>query len=94
MYGRYTKELGSCARDEAIKLRLKRKYKEDVFGGDELHKYRGKCATKIIAVIGFIWKHSFAKLGEDWVFLALLGLVMAVLSFFVDYGISFTNEGI
>ncbi|XP_065217998.1 chloride channel protein 2 isoform X2 [Planococcus citri] len=94
MYGRYTKELGSCAKEEAIKLGLKsRKYKNEVFAGDELHKYRGKCAGKILSVIGFIWRHSFAKLGEDWVFLALLGVVMAVLSFIVDYGITFTNEG-
>lgn len=94
MYGRYTKELGSCAKEEAMKLGLKsRKYKSEVFAGDELHKYRGKCAGKILSVIGFIWRHSFAKLGEDWVFLALLGVVMAVLSFIVDYGITFTNEG-
>ncbi|KAK7572172.1 hypothetical protein V9T40_014644 [Parthenolecanium corni] len=91
MYGRYTKELGACAKD--IKIGLNRKYKEDAFRGSELHKYRGKCASKILNGIGFIWRHSFAKLGEDWVFLALLGFFMAILSFFVDYGISFINEG-
>lgn len=93
MYGRYTKELGNCAKEEAIKLRKNKNQKKYVFGTDDVHKYHGKCIAKIIDGIGFIWRHSFAKLGEDWVFLALLGFVMAVLSFFVDYGINFTNEG-
>lgn len=91
MYGRYTKELGNCAKD--IKLGLNQKYKDDAFGRRDLQKYRGKCSTKILNVVGFIWRHSFAKLGEDWVFLALLGFFMALLSFFVDYGITFINEG-
>ncbi|XKL60131.1 hypothetical protein PGB90_001147 [Kerria lacca] len=90
MYGRYTKELGNCAKD--IKLGLNRKYKDD-FHTNDLHKYRGKCALKILNILGFIWRHSFAKLGEDWVFLALLGIVMAILSFFVDHGIFFINDG-
>lgn len=93
MYGRYTKELSSLAKDEALKLGLNRKYKEQIFRGNDLHKYRGKCSTKIINVIAFLWRHSFAKLGEDWVFLALLGFFMAVLSFIVDFGTSLTNEG-
>ena len=38
-----------------------------------------------------IWKHSFAKIGEDWVFLAILGIIMAIVSFIMDYGISICN---
>ena len=38
-----------------------------------------------------VWKHTFAKIGEDWVFLALLGIIMAIISFAMDYGISKCN---
>ena len=93
MYGRYTKELGNLAKDEAVKLGLNRKYKDDLFRNKDLHRYRGKCTSKIIRFVAFVYRHSFAKLGEDWVFLALPGAFMAVLSFIVDYGVSFTNEG-
>lgn len=92
MYGRYTKELGEFAREEAIKLDKKRK-KEERLRSEELHKYRGKCASKLASAIGFVWKHTFAKLGEDWVFLALLGLIMAFLSFVMDHGITMCNKG-
>lgn len=56
-------------------------------------KYRGKCATKVLAVLAFLWRHTFARLGEDWVFLALLGLIVALLSFFMDGGIGMCNRG-
>lgn len=86
MYGRYTKELGEFAKEEAKKLNKRRK---DRLQADELrNKYRGRCATKFATVVGFIWKHTFAKLGEDWVFLALLGIIMATISFFMDRGIN------
>ncbi|XP_039291627.1 chloride channel protein 2 isoform X2 [Nilaparvata lugens] len=91
MYGRYTKELGEYAKEEAVRLHRKRK-KEESLQNEELVKYKGKCASKISDAIGFIWKHTFAKLGEDWVFLALLGLIMAVLSFLMDHGISVCNK--
>lgn len=42
---------------------------------------------------GYIWRNTFARLGEDWVFLALLGIIMAVLSFIMDRGISMCNNG-
>uniref|UniRef100_A0A8D8PYH0 Chloride channel protein 2 n=1 Tax=Cacopsylla melanoneura TaxID=428564 RepID=A0A8D8PYH0_9HEMI len=91
MYGRYTKELGEFAKEEAKKLKSKRK--KDRLQADELHnKYRGRCATKFATVFGFVWQHTFAKLGEDWVFLALLGIIMAALSFFMDRGINFIGR--
>ncbi|XP_046673278.1 chloride channel protein 2 isoform X1 [Homalodisca vitripennis] len=92
MYGRYTKELGEFAKEEALKLEKQRR-KEERLRNEELHKYRGKCASKLASAFGFIWKHTFAKLGEDWVFLALLGLIMAFLSFIMDHGINMCNKG-
>ena len=52
--------------------------------------FRGRTERqeKIYKVLTFIWKHTFAKIGEDWAFLALLGLIMAVLSFIMDYTIA------
>ena len=48
----------------------------------------GECAR----VLTFIWKHTFARIGEDWVFLALLGIIMALVSFVMDYTISVCNK--
>lgn len=30
------------------------------------------------------WNRTFARIGEDWVFLALLGIIMALLSYIMD----------
>lgn len=50
-------------------------------------------AGKISTFIAYLWKHTFARLGEDWVFLALLGVIMAVVSFIMDRGIAMCNDG-
>ncbi|XP_049954141.1 chloride channel protein 2 isoform X1 [Schistocerca serialis cubense] len=94
MYGRYTKDLGEFAKEEARRLKAleKKRKKEDRLRNQELQKYRGKCTSKVIAGIVFVWRHTFAKLGEDWVFLALLGVIMALLSYFMDRGISMCNK--
>ncbi|KAM8704359.1 hypothetical protein ACLKA7_008895 [Drosophila subpalustris] len=87
MYGRYTKDLGEFAKDEARKLKLleKRRKQEDKQRNKEL---LGKRATRIKKISSWIWRHTLARLGEDWVFLALLGIIMAMLSFIMDKGIS------
>ncbi|XP_017848125.1 chloride channel protein 2 isoform X2 [Drosophila busckii] len=87
MYGRYTKDLGEFAKDEARKLKIleKRRKQEDKQRNKEL---LGKRATRIKRISSWIWKHTLARLGEDWVFLALLGIIMALLSFIMDKGIS------
>jgi chloride channel 2 len=95
MYGRYTKELGEYAKEEARKVKAleRKRKKEDRLRNKELQKYRGKCASKLIAAFSFVWRHTFARLGEDWVFLALLGIIMAFISFLMDRGISICNQG-
>ncbi|KAM7361716.1 chloride channel protein 2 isoform 3-T3 [Cochliomyia hominivorax] len=87
MYGRYTKDLGEFAKDEARKLKLleKRRKLEDKQRNKEL---LGKRKSRAFKVASWIWKHTFARLGEDWVFLALLGIIMALLSYIMDKGIS------
>ncbi|KAF4533368.1 hypothetical protein B566_EDAN002766 [Ephemera danica] len=94
MYGRYTKELGEFAKEEARRLKAleKRRRRDDKRRNKELQKYRGACATRVLSAGAFLWRHTFARLGEDWVFLALLGVIMAFLSFGMDMGIGMCNK--
>ncbi|KAL5286624.1 CLCN2 family protein [Megaselia abdita] len=48
----------------------------------------GKRTSRVSKCFSWIWRHTFARLGEDWVFLALLGIIMAFLSYIMDKGIS------
>ncbi|XP_064090562.1 chloride channel protein 2-like isoform X12 [Macrobrachium nipponense] len=89
MYGRYTKDLGRYAREEAKKLKKEEKTGS---GASGLRPYRGKVATKCLRILGTIWQATFARVGEDWVFLAVLGIVMAIISFIMDYGIAICNK--
>ena len=43
-------------------------------------------------VCGPVWSRTLARLGEDWVFLALLGVSMATISFAMDFTISSINK--
>lgn len=89
MYGRYSRQLGEFAKLEGLKAAEKRRLKEEKARKKELRGYQGKIAKSV----AFLWKHTFARLGEDWVFLALLGVIMAILSFIMDRGISMCNKG-
>ncbi|KAF9823494.1 hypothetical protein SFRURICE_011347 [Spodoptera frugiperda] len=91
MYGRYQRDLSEAAREEARRLRRlrKKRRKDDKLRQKELeasgkHRPRGK----FFKVLGYVWRHTFARLGEDWVFLALLGIIMAVVNFAMDRGIA------
>ncbi|PZC75071.1 chloride channel protein 2 isoform X2 [Helicoverpa armigera] len=91
MYGRYQRDLSEAAREEARRLRRlrKKRRKDDKLRQKELeasgkHRPRGK----FFKVLGYIWRHTFARLGEDWVFLALLGIIMAIVNFAMDRGIA------
>uniref|UniRef100_A0A182P7R8 Chloride channel protein n=1 Tax=Anopheles epiroticus TaxID=199890 RepID=A0A182P7R8_9DIPT len=87
MYGRYTKDLGEYAKDEARRLRLleRRRKKDDKARNKELLDVRD---NKFFKAASWLWRNTFARLGEDWVFLALLGIIMALLSYVMDKGIS------
>ena len=93
MYGRYSKALGEYAREEAKrqkiidKKRRRRRQKQSAEWSGK--QSRGKTYRTTSKVITYVWKHTFAKLGEDWVFLAVLGIVMAVVSFIMDMGIAY-----
>ena len=95
MYGRYSRSLGEYARQQAAELREleKKRKKEEKQRSKELRTYRGKWTSRFLRVVSFIWRHTFAKIGEDWVFLALLGIIVAMLSYTMDYGIAMCNTG-
>ncbi|CAG0923819.1 unnamed protein product [Notodromas monacha] len=94
MYGRYTRDLGEYIKAEARRLKRleKQRKREEKQRTKELRKYRGKWATRLLAVVSFVWRNTFARLGEDWVFLAVLGLIMAVISFCVEYLVGLCNK--
>ncbi|KAG1681933.1 Chloride channel protein 2 [Nymphon striatum] len=88
MYGRYTKDLGDFAKSEASRVKklekLKRKENKIIHG---FQRYKGgRCAK--CSNLAVCWRFTFARLGEDWIYLAVLGILMALLSFIMDYAIS------
>ncbi|NXP56654.1 CLCN2 protein, partial [Heliornis fulica] len=92
MYGRYTQDLGTFAKDEAARLRLQQGHGE---GGtprprrpSELLEYtQGRCVRCRVCALQ-CQRFFISKVGEDWVFLILLGLVMALVSWAMDFAIA------
>ncbi|XP_014638611.1 PREDICTED: chloride channel protein 2 isoform X2 [Ceratotherium simum simum] len=92
MYGRYTQELGAFAKEEAARIRL---------GGPEpwrgppsprtppeLLEYRQSRCTRCHICSVHCHKFLVSRVGEDWIFLVLLGLLMALVSWAMDYAIA------
>ena len=99
MYGRYSKSLGDFAKTieqkkkhrkeiEIQRRRAEKKRLREISG--EIP--RGRVYKTIVPPLTYIWRHTFAKIGEDWVLLALLGIIMAVVSFIMDEGILYCNK--
>ncbi|XP_009998437.1 PREDICTED: chloride channel protein 2 [Chaetura pelagica] len=91
MYGRYTQDLGTFAKDEAARLRLQQGHREGGFPRlrrpSELLEYtQGRCAPCLCTLQ--CQRFLISKVGEDWVFLILLGLVMALVSWAMDFAIA------
>ncbi|XP_063298965.1 chloride channel protein 2 isoform X2 [Pelobates fuscus] len=92
MYGRYTQDLGLFAKEEAARIRQQKELGkptgEDKPRGAELREYdESRCAKCRICCV-----HSqrlvLSRVGEDWIFLILLGLLMALVSWAMDYAIA------
>ncbi|XP_071145783.1 chloride channel protein 2-like [Mytilus edulis] len=81
IYGQYKRDLGSFAKFQAKKF----KDQKDL-GKTEIVKSKSRLGLYIILdnVIR-VRDVVFKSIGEDWVFLALLGVLMALLSFAMDY---------
>lgn len=40
-----------------------------------------------------IWGKTFAHVGEDWIILAVLGIIIAIMSYMIDKGVMMCNKG-
>eukprot|EP00064_Thunnus_orientalis_P012425 superscaffoldBa00001904_g12460 len=101
MYGRYTQELGVYAKEEAARLRdggvrdgggLRRNTSVRSRAADLLEYEKDPCA-KCQLCASRCQKFLISRVGEDWIFLILLGLLMALVSWVMDYAIAFCQEG-
>ncbi|XP_044155306.1 chloride channel protein 1 [Bufo gargarizans] len=82
-YGHYTEELSQFARKEAARLRQHRQSSSaSAIKPPDVQK---QCYSKCHACVQRVKKYFIKKLGEDWIFLVLLGLVMALVSWSMDY---------
>uniref|UniRef100_A0A8D0A155 Chloride voltage-gated channel 2 n=1 Tax=Sander lucioperca TaxID=283035 RepID=A0A8D0A155_SANLU len=100
MYGRYTQELGVYAKEEAARLRdggvrdgggLRRNTSVRSRAADLLDYEKEPCA-KCHLCASRCQKFLISRVGEDWIFLILLGLLMALVSWVMDYAIAFCQE--
>ncbi|XP_076000525.1 chloride channel protein 2-like isoform X2 [Genypterus blacodes] len=90
MYGRYTQELGVYAKEEAARLKettQRRSISERSRALDLLEYDKGRCAKCRICTVR-CQKFLISRVGEDWIFLILLGLFMALVSWVVDFCIA------
>ncbi|XP_060092913.1 chloride channel protein 1 [Heteronotia binoei] len=88
LYGQYTDQLPSLSEKEAAELLSEKKPQDN--GQSPLKRssqaeIKEERYSKCHACAKRIQKYVTKKLGEDWIFLVLLGLVMALVSWGVDY---------
>ncbi|XP_041734823.2 chloride channel protein 2-like [Coregonus clupeaformis] len=90
MYGHYTQELGAYAKEEAVRLREEGGRRPPVTERSRslelLENEKGRSAKCRICTVR-CQKFLISCVGEDWIFLILLGLSMGLLSWVVDIGI-------
>ncbi|XP_066457594.1 chloride channel protein 1 [Eleutherodactylus coqui] len=82
-YGHYTEELSQFARKEAA--RLLQEKQSAIESAPKPPDVQKQCYSKCHACVQRVKKYFIKKLGEDWIFLVLLGLVMALVSWSMDY---------
>ncbi|XP_073088082.1 chloride channel protein 2 isoform X2 [Manis javanica] len=92
MYGRYTQDLGAFAKEEAARIRLAGpepwRGPPSPRAPPELLEYgQSRCARCRICSV-HCHKFLVSRVGEDWIFLVLLGLLMALVSWVMDYAIA------
>ena len=95
MYGLYSRSLADYAKAQAAELRhmeIKSEAKT-LTRSKKLRTKYDKWFVRLSRLLAFVWSKSFAKVGEDWVFLALLGMIMAIISYTMDSGIYMCNTG-
>ncbi|XP_013921464.1 PREDICTED: chloride channel protein 1 [Thamnophis sirtalis] len=83
LYGQYTEQPPSLSQKEAAEL-LNKKSQDPLKRGSQA-ELKEESYSKYHACSKSIKNYITKKLGEDWIFLILLGLVMAIVSWGVDY---------
>ena len=95
MHGRYTKlanfakRVGSTRRKEETEEETRKKQRKKVNREIVGKRWRGKWYDRFSRFVSWTWKHTFAIIGEDWTFLALLGIIMSFISYVQDIAIEF-----
>ncbi|XP_061493737.1 chloride channel protein 1 isoform X1 [Rhineura floridana] len=88
LYGQYTDKLPSLSQKEAAELLSEKRPQGNGQGPlkrSSQAEIKAEHYSKCHACAKSIQKYVTKKLGEDWIFLVLLGLVMALVSWGVDY---------
>ncbi|XP_077868660.1 chloride channel protein 2-like [Saccoglossus kowalevskii] len=100
MHGQYRTDLARYAKDESVRIKLeqeklRRLEKEHRRKEAELRVHEGSelLMDKCKAGINWIRRGAHSSVGDDWVFLTLLGVVMALLSFAIDYCVALFQKG-
>lgn len=103
MYGSYAKSLGDYAKEQAAVIRQTAKKEAAAENAEQSKQFKmfkisdngwGRVILgRFVRGFAYVWSKTFAKVGEDWVFLALLGVIMALISFTMDFGIYMCNSG-
>uniref|UniRef100_UPI00358F5B4B chloride channel protein 2-like isoform X2 n=1 Tax=Myxine glutinosa TaxID=7769 RepID=UPI00358F5B4B len=94
MYGRYTQDLGDFAKKEAARIRVQSVQRDRHFRDvckshrKDLHRYNGACRRCCQLCLNGLRRCLISRIGEDWIFLLLLGLVMALFSWVMDFTIA------
>ncbi|XP_053342605.1 chloride channel protein 2a [Clarias gariepinus] len=88
MYGRYTQEIGAYAKEEAARFRGAGIRNQTP---DQVEYEKDPCA-KCQLCTSRCQRFLISRVGEDWIFLILLGLVMALVSWVMDYTIAFCQQ--
>lgn len=103
MYGRYKEDLAQFAKNHASNLKSssgqpQKKSQYSPPGKSLFYRFGYLTVFTIFGLVhtrtafcSLLWKYTFAKVGDDWPFLALLGILMAVLSFLMDCTLAFKN---
>uniref|UniRef100_A0A8C1YH01 Chloride channel, voltage-sensitive 1a n=1 Tax=Cyprinus carpio TaxID=7962 RepID=A0A8C1YH01_CYPCA len=81
LYGEYREHPGGSQRREATRLLMERQRKKH--GHHHHHSHHGRSHSR--NCVARVQKFLISKLGEDWIFLVLLGITMALVSWTMDY---------
>uniref|UniRef100_H3CRI8 Chloride voltage-gated channel 1 n=1 Tax=Tetraodon nigroviridis TaxID=99883 RepID=H3CRI8_TETNG len=90
LYGEYREQLGNFARREAARLLTERQWRrqagEAAAAARKGHgSKKSRPYSKCRDCLARVRRSIVTKMGEDWIFLVLLGLTMALVSWSMDY---------